>query len=84
MDCGADPQLLVSVKNLPGLNGKFLHSVCVLKEYVLLTADVDVKLGGPFGAFSIRVGYNTILKFSLTSSPTLILFSRAISRVFIC
>ena len=54
-DSGTEPQLLVSVPNMPGLNTKSLRRAYDVKAYVLLIAirpsDGDVKLGGPLGAF---------------------------------
>ena len=53
---GTEPQQLVSVPNIIGLNPKYLRSAYDVKAYVLLIAirTSDVKPGGPLGAFSIE------------------------------
>ena len=53
-DGGAEPQSLVSVPNIRGLNPKPLRSAYDVKAYVLLKTfhptDGDVKPDGPLGA----------------------------------
>ena len=55
LENGAEPQLLVSVPNIPGLNPKSLLCVHDVKAYVLLIvthpSDRDIKPGGLLGAF---------------------------------
>jgi len=57
-DGEAEPQSLVSVLNIPGLNPKSHCSAYDMKAYVLLIAirplGVDVKPGGPFVNFVKR------------------------------
>ena len=54
-DGGAEPQLLVSTPNIPGLNPKSFHSEHVVKIYVLTIVihplDGNVRPGSPLGAF---------------------------------
>ena len=54
-DGGAEPQSLVSVLNIPGLDPKSFHAACDVKAYVLLMAirppDGDVKPDSQFVIF---------------------------------
>ena len=54
-DGGAEPQSLISVPNISGLNPKSLHSAYDVKVYMLLIAirlsDGDIKPGDPLGSF---------------------------------